>query len=115
MWNSGLDEAQSGIRIDRRNINNLKYADDTTLTEESEEELKSPLMKVKEGSGKAGLKLNIQKTKIMTYGPTTSRQMGKQWKQWQTLFLGAPKSLQVVIAAMKLKDTCFLEEKLWPT
>ena len=75
MWNAELDEAQSGIRIDRRNINNLKYADDTTLAEESEEELKSPLMKVKEESGKAGLKLNIQKTKIMAYSPITSRQI----------------------------------------
>ena len=75
MWNSGLDEAQSGVRIDRRNINNFKYADDTTLTEESEEELKSPLMKVKEGSGKAGLKLNIQKTKIMASSPITSWQI----------------------------------------
>ena len=83
---------------------------------ESEEELKSLLMKVKEESEKVGLKLNIQKTKIMASGPTTSRQiMGKQWKQWQTLFLGAPKSLQMVTAAMKLKDAYSLEEKLWPT
>ena len=82
---------------------------------ESEEELKSLLMKVKEESEKVDLKLNIQETKIMASGPITSWQMGKQWKQWETLFWGAPKSLQMVTAAMKLKDTCFLEEKLWPT
>ena len=83
---------------------------------ESEEELKSLLMKVKEESEKPGLKLNIQKTKIMASGPITSwQQTGKQWKQWQTLFLWAPKSLQMVTAAMELKDACFLEEKLWPT
>jgi len=83
---------------------------------ESEEELKSVLIKVKEGSEKAGLKLNIQKTKIMASGPITSWQIvGKQWKQWQTLFSWAPKALQMVIAAMKLKDACSLEEKLWPT
>ena len=83
---------------------------------ESEEELKSLLMKVKEESEKAGLKLNIQKTKIMASGLITSwKLMGKQWKQWQTLFLGAPKSLQMVTAAMKLKDACSLEKKLWPT
>ena len=81
MQNAGLDEAQDGIRIVGRNINNLRYADDTTLMAESEEELKSLLMKVKEESAKAGLKLNIQKTKIMASGPITSRQMGKQWKQ----------------------------------
>ena len=105
MRNSGLKEAQTGIKIAGRNINNLRYADDTTVMAESEEELKSLLMKVKEKSEKVGLKLNIQKTKIMASGPITSWQMGKQWKQWQTLFLGAPKSLQMVIAAMKLKDT----------
>jgi len=83
---------------------------------ESEEELKSLLMKVKEESEKAGLKLNIQKTKIMASGPISSWHIdGKQWKQWQTLFLGAPKSLQMVTAAMKLKDVCSLEGKLWPT
>ena len=83
---------------------------------ESEEELQSLLMKVKEESEKVGLKLNIQKTKIMASGPITSWQIdGKKWKQWQTLFLGAPKSLQMVTAAKKLKDVCFLEEKLWPT
>ena len=112
MRNAGLDEAQAGIKIARRNINNLRYEDDTTLMAESEEELKSLLMKVKEESEKVGLKLNIQKTKIMASGPITSWQMGKQWKQWQTLFWGAPKSLQMVIAAMKLNDTCSLEEKL---
>ena len=84
--------------------------------EESIEELKSLLMKVKEESEKAGLKLNIRKTKIMASGPITSQQkMGKQWKQWETLFWGAPKSLQMVTVVMKLKDACSLEEKLWPT
>ena len=82
---------------------------------ESEEELKSLLMKVKEESEKVGLKLNMQKTKIMASGPINLWQMGKQWKQWQTLFSWAPKSLQMVTAAMKLKDTCSLEKKLWPT
>ena len=82
---------------------------------ETEEELKFLLVKVKEESEEVGLKLNIQKMKIMASGPVTSWQMGKQWKQWETLFWGAPKSLQMVTAAMKLKDTCFLEEKLWPT
>ena len=116
MWNAGLDEAQAGIKIARRNISNLRYADDTTLTAESEEELKSLLIKVKEGSEKVGLKLNIQKTKIMASGPITSQQIdGKQWKQWQTLFSWAPKSLQMVTASMKLKDACSLEEKLWQT
>ena len=113
MWNARLDEAQAGIKIARRNINNLRYADDTTLTAESEEKLKSLLMKVKEESEKVGLKLNIQKTKIMASGPITSWQI--YGKQWQTLFWGVPKSLQMVTAAMKLKDTCSLEEKLWPT
>ena len=112
MWNARLDEVQSGIRIARRNINNLRYADDTTLMAENEE-LKSLLMKVKE-SEKAGLKLNIQKTKIMASGPTTSWQTGGEAMETVTDFiLGAPKSLQIVLAAMKLKDACFLE-KLWP-
>ena len=94
-------------------MNNLRCADDTILMAESEEELKSFLMKVKEESEKAGLKLNIQKTKIMASGPITSWQkMGKQWKQWLTLFWGAPKSLWMVTAAMKLKDVCSSEEKL---
>ena len=97
-----MDEAQVGIKIARRNINNARYADDTIMTE-SEEELKSLLMKVKEESEKVGLKLNIQKMKIMASGPITSWEIGKQWKQCQTLFLGAPKSLQMVIAAMKLR------------
>ena len=106
MRNAGLDEAQAGIKIARRNINNLRYADDTTLMAESEEELKSLLMKVKVESEKDGLKLNIQKMKIMTPGPIAS------CKQCQTLFLGAPKSLQMVTAAMKLKDAYSLEGKL---
>ena len=113
MRNTGLEEAQAGIKIARRNINNLRYADDTIFMAESEEELKSLLMKVKEESEKVGLKLNIQKTKILASGPITSWQIdGKQWKQCQTLFLGAPKSLPMVIAAMKLKDPYSLEGKL---
>ena len=116
MRNAGLEETQAGIKIARRNINNFRYADDTTLIAESEEELKSLLMKVKVESEKVGLKLNIQKTKFMASGPITSWEIdGKQWKQCQTLFLGAPKSLQMVIAAMKLKDAYSLEGKLWPT
>ena len=116
MRNSGLEETQAGIKIAGRNINNLRYADDSSLMAESEEELKSLLMKVKEESEKVGLKLNIQKTKIMSSGPITSWEIdGKQWKQCQTLFLGAPKSLQMVTAVMKLKDTYSLEGKLWPT
>ena len=112
MRNAGLDEAQAGIKIARRNINNLRYVNDTTLMAESEEELKSLLMKVKEKSEKDGWKLNIQKTKIMASSPITSWQMGKQW---ETLFSWAPKSLQMVTEAMKLKNVCSLEEKLWPT
>ena len=105
-----------GIKIARRNINDLSYADDTTFMAENEEELKSLLMKVKEESENVGLKLNIQKTKIMASDPITSWQIdGEQWKPCQTLFFWAPKSLQMVTAAMKLKDTCFLEGKLWPT
>ena len=116
MQNAGLDEAQVGINIAGRNIKNLRYADDTTLKAESEEELKSLLMKVKEESEKAVLKLNIQKTKIMASGPITSWQKdGETTETWETLFWGAPKSLQMVTAAMKLKDACSLEEKLWPT
>ena len=116
MKNAGLDEAQAGIKTARRNINNLRYADDTTLMAESEEKLKNLLMKVKMESKKVGLKLNIQKTKIMASGPITSQQIdGKQWKQWETLFFCAPKSLQMMTAAMKLKNTCSLEEELWPT
>ena len=101
------------MKIAGRNINNLRYADDTTLMAESEEELKSLLMKVKEESEKVGLKLNTQKTKIMASGPITSWQI--DGKQWLTLFFWAPKSLQMVIAAMKLKDAYSLEEKLRPT
>ena len=107
--------AQAGIKIAGRNINNLRYADDTTLMEGSEEELKSLLMKVKEENEKVGLKLNIQKSMNMASGPISSWQMGKKWKQWQTLFFWAPKSLQMVTAAMKLKDTYSLEGKLCPT
>ena len=115
MWNIGLDEAQAGINISRRNINNHRYADDTTLMAESKDELKCLLMKMKEESEKAGLKLNIQKTKIIASGTSVhDKQMGKQWKQWQILFW-TPKSLQIVTAAMKLKDTQSFEEKLWPT
>ena len=107
-----MDEAQAGIKIAGRNINNLRYAEDTTLMAESEEELKSLLMKVKEESKKVGLKLNIQKIKIMTSGPSLhGKYMGKHWKQCQTLFFGASKSLQMVTAAMKLKDTYSLEGK----
>ena len=100
-----LEETQAGIKIARRNINNLRYADNTTLMAESEEKLKGILMNVKEESEKVGLKFNIQKTKIMASISITSWQIdGKQWKQCQTLFFWAPKSLQMVTAAMKLKD-----------
>ena len=110
--NAGLDEAQAGIKIARRNINNLRYADDTTLLSESEE-LKSLLMKVKEESEKVGLKLNIQKMKIMASGPITSWQIdGETMETVRDFIWGAPKSQKMVIAAMKLKDTCSLEEKL---
>ena len=113
MRNAGLDEAQAGIKIGRRNINNLRYADDTIFMAESKEKLKSLLMKVKEESEKVGLKLNIQKTKIMVSGPITSWQIdGETVTQWLTLFFWAPKSLQMVIAAMKLKDAYSLEGKL---
>ena len=102
MRNAGPDEAQAGVKIAWRNINNLRYADDTTLMAESEEELKSLLMKVKEESEKVVLKLNIQKTKIMASGPSFhGKKVGKQWKQWLALFWGAPKSLQMMTAAMK--------------
>ena len=116
MRNAGLEETRAGIKIAGRNISNLRYGDDTTLMEESEEELKSLLMKVKMESEKVGLKLNIQKTKIMASGPITSWEIdGKQCSQCQTLFFWAPKSLQMVTAAMKLKDAYSLEGKLWPT
>ena len=112
MKNAVMDEAKTGIKIARRNINNLRYADDTTLIAENKEELKSLLMRVKEQSEKAVSKFNIQKTKIMASGPITSWQIeGKQWKQLQILFSWAPKSLWMVTAAMKLKDTCSLEGK----
>ena len=113
MRNAGLEEAQGRIKIARRNSNNLRYADDTTLMAESEEELKSLLMKVKVESAKVGLKLNIQKMKIMAFGPITSWEI--DWETMETMktfFSWTPKSLQMVIAAMKLKDTCSLEEKL---
>ena len=113
MQNAGLEEAQAGIKIARRNINNLIYADDTTLMAESEEELRSRFMKVREESEKAGLKLNIQKTKIMASGPIISMQIDGEAMETVTDFiLGSPKSLQMVTAAMKLKDSCSLEEKL---
>ena len=116
MWNSGLDEAEAGIKIAERNINNLRYANDTTLMAEIEE-VKSFLMKVKEGSEKIGLKLNIQKTKIMASGPITSWQIDGETVETVvnfTFFL-APKWLHMVTAAMKLKYACSLEGKLWPT
>ena len=114
MRNVGLEEAQAGIKIARRNINNLRYADDTTLKEENEEELKSLLMKVKKESEKVGLKLNIQKTKIMAPSPIASWQIDGETMETVADFIwgGASKSLQMVIAAMKLKDTYSLEEKL---
>ena len=113
MRNAGLEEAQARIKIGGRNINNLRYADDTTLMAESEEELKSFLMKVKEESEKAGLKLNSQKTKIMASSPITSWQIDGEAMETVTDFiLGVPESLQMVTAAMKLKDACSLEEKL---
>ena len=113
MRNAGMEEAQAGMKIAGRNINNLRYADDTTLMAESEQELKNLLMKVKEESEKVGLKLNIQKTRSWHLVPSLhGKQMGKQWKQWLTLFFWAPKSLQMVIAVMKLKDAYSLEGKL---
>ena len=113
MRNAGLDEAQAGINIAGRNINN-RYADDTTVMAESEKEVKSLLMKVKEESNKVGLKLNIQKTKIMASGPITLWQVDGATIETMTDYFGrAPKSLQMVITALKLKDTCSLEEKLW--
>ena len=105
MRNAGLEEAQAGIKIAGRNINNLRYADDTTLMAESEEELKSLLMKVKEESKKVSLKLNIQKTKIMAYGPITSWQIDGETMETEILFSWVPKSLQMVTAATKLKKT----------
>ena len=116
MWNARLDEAQAGNKIAGGNINNLRYADDTTLMVESEEELKSLLMKVKEESEKASLKLNIQKMKIMASSPITSWQIDGEILETVTDFISlGSKSLQMVTEAMKLKDACSLEEKLWPT
>ena len=113
MRNAGLEETQTGIKIAWRNINNLRYADDTTLMAESEEELKSLLMRVKEESEKAGLKLTIQKTKIMASGSITSCQIDEETVETvRDFILGAPKSLQMLTAAMKLKDACYLEVKL---
>ena len=112
MRNAGLEEAQAGIRIARRNSNNLRYADDTTLRAESEDELKSLLMKLKEESEKVDLKLNIQKTKIMASGPITSWQIDGETVETVSDFFWAPKSLQMVIAAMKLKDIYSLEGNL---
>ena len=112
MQNAGLDGAQARIKIARRSINNLRYTDDITFMAEREEELKSLLMKMKEESEKAGLKLNIQKTKIMVSGPITSWYVDGETGQWLTLLFWAPNSLQKVIAAMKLKDAYSLEEKL---
>ena len=114
MRNTGLEETQAGIKIAERNVNNLRYADDTTLMAESEEKLKSLLMKVKEESEKVGLKLNIQKTKIMASGPITSWQIDGETMETVAdfIFWGAPKPLQMVTAAMTLKDVCSLEEKL---
>ena len=116
MRNARLDEAQAEIKTARRNINNLRYADDTTLMAESEEEQKASWMKVKEESEKVGLKLNIQKTKIMASGPITSCQIdGETVETVMDFIFGVPKSLQMVTAAVKLKDACSLEEKLWPS
>ena len=115
MWNAELDEAQAGIKIAGRNINNLRYADDTTLMAESEEELKSLLMKIKEESEKVGLKLNIQKTKIMASSPTTSWEIDGETVETLSDYFFGLQSLQMLTAAMKLKDAYSLEGKLWPT
>ena len=115
MWNARVDETQAGIKIAGKNINNLIYTGDTTHIAESEEEPKSLMMKVKEESEKAGWKLHIQKLRSWHPAPLLhGKWMEKKWKQWQTLFFGAPKSLQMVGAVMKLKDACSLGEKLWP-
>ena len=116
MRNAGLEETQAEIKTAGRNINNLRYADDTTLMAESEEELKIFLMKVKEESENVGLKLNIQKMKIMASGPITSWEVdGETVETVSDLIFGGSKSLQMVAAAMKLKEAYSLEEKLWPT
>ena len=116
MWNAGLGEAQAEIKIAGRNINKLRYVDDITIMAESEEEPNSLLMKVKEESEKSGLKLSIQKLKIMASSPITSWKIGGETVETVTDFnFWAPKSLQMVTAAMKLKDSYSLEGKLWPT
>ena len=116
MRNAGLEDSQAGIKIARRNINNLRYADDTTRMAESEEDLKSLLMKVKEESEKVSFKFNIQETEIMAFVPITSWEIdGETMDRVRDFIWGAPKSLQMVTAAMKLKDACSLEENLWPT
>ena len=116
MWNARVDEAQTGIKIAVRNINNVRYVDDTTLMAESEEELRSLLMKVKEQSEKVGLKLSIQKTNIIASSPITPPQIDGDSMETVTDFIFlAQKSLQMLTAAMKLKDACSLEEKFWPT
>ena len=114
MWNTRLDETQAGIKIARRNINNFRYADDTTLIAKNEEELKSLLLKVKEESEKVGLKLNIQKTKIMASGPITSWQIEGEKVEIVTKFIFLGFKI-VATATRKLKDTCSLEQKLWST
>ena len=116
MWNVGPDEAEAGIKIARRNINNFRYSDDTTMMAEIEEALKNLLMKVKEESEKVDLQQNIQKTKIMASGPITSWAIDGETVETVTdFFLGASKSLQMVTTTMKLKDACSLDEKLWAT
>ena len=116
MQNAELDDSQVGIKMIKKNTSNLRYVDDTILKAESEEELKNLLMRVKEESERAGLKLNIQKTQIMASSPMNSLQIeGEKWKQWQILFSLVPKSLQMVTAATKLKDICSWEGKLWQT
>ena len=115
MRNARLDESQAGIKIAKKNMNRLRYADDTALKRESKEELKSLLMRVKEETEKAGWKLNIQKTKIMASGLIMSWQIDGETGNSETLFSWAPKSLHMLTAAMKLKDTCSLEAKLWQT
>ena len=117
MWNAGLDEEQAGVKIVGINIHNLRYTDDTNLMAQSEDDLKSILMKVKEDSEKAGLKLNIQKTKIMASSPITSWKIDGETMETvrDFIFFWISKSLQMETAIMKLKHTCFLEEKLWPT
>ena len=115
MWNARLDEVQAGIKTAGRNINNLRYADDTTLMAETKEELKSLLMKVKEESEKVGLKLNIQKTKMIASSPITSLQIDGETMETVTDYILGSKITALVTAAMKLKDACSLEEKLWPT